>query len=92
MSVKVRKPKAEDAMRSLIESARDSIPFGISEAEMCSGGCRGCSKKLLNFLEFELDDWEQRLGSGERPSFGELNALAKTCKKIHAALSKSGLV
>ncbi len=90
--MKVTKPKTEDAMRSLIQEVREIIPFGVSEAEMCSGACRGCSKKLLNFLEFELDDWSQRLNNGEIPSLGELNSLAKTCKKIHAALDKSGLV
>ena len=86
------KPDTHIAMRQLIIEVKASIPFDMPDAQVCAGGCRGCSKKLLNFLETELDEWESRLGEGESPSFGEIESLSKTCKKIYKALCKSGLL
>ena len=78
-------------MWQIINAARASIPFTLTEAELCAGICHGCSKKLLNFLELELESWEYRLKQGERPTFGDVQRLAKTSKKIFNALAKSGL-
>ncbi len=86
------KPAPEIAMQNLIDQLKTVIPFDLSEAQLCAGGCKGCSKKLLAFLEMEIDGWESRLENGDIPSFGEINALAKTGKKIYAALNKSGLL
>ncbi|MCF7980414.1 MAG: hypothetical protein K9K86_00410 [Pseudomonadales bacterium] len=86
------KPDTRQAMLSMINEARASIPFGLSEAELCSGICHGCSKKLLNFLEMELNSWEYRLNQGESPTFGDLQQLAKISRKIYNALAKSGLI
>lgn len=86
------KPDTRQAMLSMINEARASIPFGLSEAELCSGICHGCSKKLLNFLEMELNSWEYRLNQGESPTFGDLQRLAKISRKIFNALAKSGLI
>ena len=89
---KTAKPDRQQAMRLLIQEARSTIPFGLSEAEMCSGICHGCSKKMLAFLETELDSWEYRVDQGEIPSFGDLQKLGKMSSKIYRALEKSGLV
>lgn len=86
------KPCAQTAMRSLIKTVRRSIPLDMSEAELCSGVCRGCSKKLIDFLIMELDDWECRLDQGETPRLGELESFAKSCRKIYKALQRNGLV
>ncbi len=40
------KPKTRDAMMQLIDQVRTAIPFDTSEAELCSGTCHGCPKKL----------------------------------------------
>ncbi len=86
------KPDTQTALMQVINLARQSIPFGLTEAQMCSGVCHGCSKKLLDFLEMELDSWEARIIAGEVPNLGDVSSLARMSKKIYIALSKSGLV
>ncbi len=59
---------------------------------MCLDSCNGCSVKLLEFLESELQGWEARLRAGEQSSFGDLLRLAKVAGKVHAVLERNGLV
>jgi len=80
------------AMQVLLAEIRAAIPFDLPEADICSADCRGCSKKLLEFLEMEVQGWELRLDRGDKPDFGDLNGLAKSARKIYNALSRSGLV
>ena len=87
-----RKPNVTEAMRDLIKQARAQIPFDMPDAYLCGGQCIGCSKKLLSFLEDLLIDWEERLDAGEKPTMADLCKLAKTCKKIRAALERGGLM
>ncbi|WP_299735158.1 hypothetical protein [uncultured Endozoicomonas sp.] len=86
------KPSTPEAMAILIADIRTAIPFGLSEAELCSGNCKGCSKKLLEFLDQELLDWSHRLGHGEKPNLGDIGRLEKTARKIYSALKKNQLV
>ncbi len=86
------KPDTPTAMKNLIEQVRESIPFGLSEAEICIGTCRGCPKKLMEYLDQELESWNDRLNAGEIPTLGDVSILAKTSGKIHRALSKNHLV
>ena len=71
------KPTTTVAMASLIQTIRQSTPFDLPDAEICSGTCKGCSKKLLNYLESETDRWNSKLESGDIPTLGDINALAK---------------
>ncbi|WP_252178875.1 hypothetical protein [Endozoicomonas sp. 4G] len=86
------KPNTQTAMQELILQVREAIPFDMPEAEICTGKCVGCPKKLLEFLDQELTDWESRLEDEEAPRLGDLSRLAKTSKKVHKALAKNGLV
>lgn len=86
------KPDAPTAMRQLIAQVRQALPFDLPEARVCDGPCEGCSLKLLDFLETELDDWEQRLDQGEKPGLAELSRLAKSSSRIHRILERNGLV
>ena len=86
------KPDTSTAMQNLIDEVRSAIPFGASEAQLCADTCKGCSMKLLEFLDTELEDWEQKLQDGVKPSFGDINRMAKTCKKIYMVLKKNGLI
>lgn len=86
------KPDSPTAMRQLIGQVRRTLPFDQPEARVCEGPCEGCSMKLLDYLESELDDWEQRLDDGEKPGLAELSKLAKTSKRIHRVLQKNGLI
>ena len=86
------KPDTSTAMQNLIDEVRSTLPFGASEAQLCADSCQGCSMKLLEFLESELDDWEQKLQDGVKPSFGDINRMGKTCKKVYTILKKNGLV
>jgi len=78
-------------MRQLIDQIRGALPFDLPEARVCSGPCEGCSMKLLEFVETELESWEQRLDQGETPNFGDLSKLARTARKVHRVLLDNGL-
>ncbi|MGD2118285.1 MAG: hypothetical protein PVG66_08000 [Chromatiales bacterium] len=82
-------------MHNLIQQVRQVIPFDLPEARVCSPhgeSCIGCPQKLLEYLEMELDNWQDRLQQGEVPNFGDLDKLAKSSKKIHAIMVKNGLI
>ncbi|MCG8531789.1 MAG: hypothetical protein MI749_14150 [Desulfovibrionales bacterium] len=86
------KPDTQTAMAQLIEQIREAIPFGLSEAEICHGTCQGCSKKLLDFLDQELDHWSDYLSHGGVPRLGDISRLARISKKVYRALEKNNLV
>ena len=86
------KPDTSTAMKNLIDEVRTAMPFGASDEQLCSDSCQGCSKKLLEFLESELNDWDQKLDEGIQPNFGDINRMGKTCKKVYIILKKNGLV
>ena len=68
------------------------VPFEAPEAQVCTGVCQGCSRKLLDFLESELDDWERRLDAGERPGLGDLSRLIQASHKVRRVLIRNGLI
>ena len=81
------KPATPDAMRELIHSIRQHIPFDeLDDARVCSGLCIGCSKKLLEYLEQEVIYWEEALKRAEVPSLGDVHKLGKSAKKIYKVL------
>jgi len=86
------KPNTTIAMQHLIDEVRLVIPFDANEDELCTDSCKGCSMKILEFLEMELEEWEQKLQAGIQPDFGDINRLSKTCKKVYMVLKKNGLV
>ena len=86
------KPDRPTAMRMLIQQVRTAMPFDLPEANLCSGKCNGCSQKLLDYLDTELEGWQYRLDAGETPDFGDINKIAKTSKKIYRVMEKNGLV
>ena len=86
------KPDTRTAMQTLINQIRLAIPFDTPMEKLCNGPCTGCSKKLLEYLDMELEEWEQKLASGETPNLGEINKLAKTSKKIYSILQKNDLI
>ncbi|WP_246194631.1 hypothetical protein [Allochromatium palmeri] len=79
-------------MRDLIQTLRATLPFGVPEAQICSGNCQGCSRTLLDFLESELDDWERRLAAGERLGLSEFSRLIQTSHKVRRVLIRNGLL
>lgn len=87
-----RAPDSTTAMRGLIARIRETIPFDLPAARICTGECQGCSMKLLDFLDTELSDWEQRLTSGERPGLADLSRLERLARKVHGVLVRNGLV
>ena len=86
------KPKTPVAMRELIAQIRQAIPFDMPEAQLCEGCSKGCSMKLLEYLQMEIENWEYRLEQGDIPNFGDLKRLAKSSKKIYKVLQVNGLV
>lgn len=86
------KPDTQTAMRNLIAQVRTTFPFDLPEANLCTGVCQGCSLKLLEFVGMELAGWEARLAEGEKPNLGDLDRLAKICKKTYRVLERNGLM
>lgn len=86
------KPKTPEAMRELIAQIRQEIPFDLPEARICEGICKGCSMKLLEYLEMEIETWQYRLDQADVPNFGDLKQLARSSKKIYKVLQVNGLV
>ena len=86
------KPDTRTAMGLLIRRIRETLPLDAPEARICTGACDGCSLKLLEYLDGELQEWESRLAAGERPNFGDLAGLARTARKIHRVLARNGAI
>lgn len=86
------KPDRPAAMRQLIQQVRTAMPFDLPEANLCSGQCHGCSQKLLDYLDSELQYWEYRLNQGEAPDFGDISRMARTSKKIYRVMQRNGLL
>ncbi len=79
-------------MQQLIDQVREAIPFDTPTSTLCSGICTGCSKKLLDFLDMELEEWQERLDGGDTPRLGDIQKLARRSQKIYRVLQKNGLV
>ncbi len=86
------KPDTVLAMQNLIKQIKSAIPYGLGKTDNCPDICRGCSVKLIDFLEVEIEDWEYRLVNDETPNFKDLDKLAKTAKKIYRVLISNGLI
>lgn len=87
------KPKTDVVMVNMIEQVRDSFPFELSEEELCAETCsHGCPKKLMEYMQLEIAEWEQRLEEGETPNFCDIQKFSKTGRKIYRVLEKNDLV
>ncbi len=89
--IEPRKPNTTKAMQILIKEIRETLPFHLTPNELCkeSNNCRGCSLKLLEFLNMECLNWEQKLATGEIPTIRDINSLAKIARKVHTVVSKN---
>ncbi len=87
-----RKPDRTNAMLNLITEVRADFPFTVPEANICGISCIGCPKKLLELVDTELCDWQQKITDGTIPNFGEIARLAKLCKNVRRGLKRNGLV
>ncbi len=79
-------------MRNLIAEIRNRLPFDKPEAQICSDPCRGCSIKLLDYMQSELEAWELRLDAGEKPGLADLSRLEKKGRKVYRKLRENQLV
>lgn len=86
------KPKTPLAMQQLIGKVRDTLPFDEPENYVCTDDCKGCSIKLLEFLDEELINWEQKLAKGITPGLGDVQYVARLSKKIYRVLDKNGVL
>ncbi|OOZ42426.1 hypothetical protein [Solemya elarraichensis gill symbiont] len=88
------KPSTTTVMHDIIRQVREGFPFSLDEQELCADdGCSyGCPKKLLEYIDIEIMEWEERLHSGETPNFRDVEKLAKTSRKIQRVLDKNSLL
>jgi len=84
------KPKTPVAMQQLIAQVRETLPFGTPQGYVCADECKGCSVKLLEFLDIELMDWEDRLNQGEVPGLRDVQRIARISRKVYAVLDRNG--
>ena len=80
------------AMQNLIKQIKSAILFDLGKKDTWPDSYRGCSVKLIDFLEIEIEDWEFKLANNETPNFKDLDKLAKTAKKIHRVLISNNLI
>ena len=86
------KPSTTQAMSELIKQIKAALPLDQSEGLVCTGQCQICPEKLVEYISMELENWEYRINTGEIPSFKDLSKLARSGKKIYAALDKKGFI
>jgi hypothetical protein len=79
-------------MRNLIAEIRNSMPFDRTGKQFCTDQCRGCSIKLLDYMQSELEAWEQRLAAGEKPGLADLSRLEKKGRKVCRTLRENQLL
>lgn len=85
--------RTPEAMTALIADIRTHIPFDeLDETRVCSGLCIGCPKKLLEYLEQEVEYWEGSLAVGDTPNLGDIQKLARSSTKIHKVLQKNEIL
>jgi len=87
------KPGTPVAMLDLIQQVRSVFPFAMTKEELCAETCSyGCPQKLLEFVDMEFTEWEQRINNGEIPNLGDIQKLSNTSKKVYTILKKNNLV
>ncbi|MCP4879270.1 MAG: hypothetical protein GY905_01905 [Gammaproteobacteria bacterium] len=86
------KPNTRQAMLQLIADIKQVLPFEAPEAQLCSGLCVGCPKKVMAFMEHEVSACEQALTNGQMPSLGEVQQLANTAQKVRKIMLKNQLM
>lgn len=86
------KPKTPQAMQQLIQLVRETLPFATPQGYVCADECKGCSLKLLEFLDLELMDWEDRLQQGEVPTLRDVQRMAKISRRVYQVLEKNGVL
>jgi cob(I)alamin adenosyltransferase len=88
------KPDTCIVMQDMIEQIREIIPFNTPQEDLCahSESCQGCSLKLLEFLEAEIDGWQNKLDDGVKPGFSDLSRLEKAARSVYRVLERNGVV
>lgn len=79
-------------MQQLIQEVRETLPFGTPQGYVCADQCKGCSLKLLEFLDLELMEWEDKLQQGQVPGLVDVQYIARVSRKIHSVLAKNGVL
>ena len=86
------KAKTPAAMLQLIQQVREALPFGVPQGYVCADECKGCSLKLLDYLDLELMAWEDRLQQGDVPGLADIQRLEKVSRKVYKVLDKNAVL
>ncbi len=88
-----RKPDTKTAMYQLLKVIREHIPFGLKEADMCQGICRGCSKKMMEMLDAEVSQWQADLDNDlADPTLADLAFMEKLARRTEKILRRNSLM
>lgn len=88
-----QKPNTTDAMLELLKLIRQRIPFGLKEADMCQGICRGCSKKMMEMLDAEVSQWQADLANQlATPTLADLVFIENLARRTEKILRRNHLM
>ncbi len=88
-----RKPNTKIAMYQLLDVIREHIPFGLKEADMCQGICRGCSKKMMEMLDAEVSQWQADLDNElAEPTLADIVFMEKLARRTEKILQRNKLM
>ncbi|TDP30719.1 hypothetical protein DEU29_1152 [Idiomarina aquatica] len=88
-----RKPDTKTTMYQLLDVIREHIPFGLKEADMCQGICRGCSKKMMEMLDAEVSQWQADLDNDlADPTLADLVFMEKLARRTEKILRRNSLM
>ena len=85
-------PDVKTAMENLIKEVRSKISFKLSFSGNCEGRCEECPEKLLEYLDIDLLNWEDKLKKGQNPTLTDLERLGRECLETYKILQKHGVV
>ncbi|MGW7678724.1 hypothetical protein [Shewanella sp. S23-S33] len=83
------KPNTQIAMQTLINQIKETIPLNLEEAQLCQGQCLGCSKKMLEMLDAEINYWQF---SKVTPSLKDLKNLENIGRRTYKILKRNQLL
>jgi hypothetical protein len=86
------KPNVKTAMENLIKEARAKMPFNLSFGGNCEGRCDEYPEKLLEYLDIDLLNWEDKLKKGIVPTLTDLERLGRECRETYEILKNRGII
>ena len=86
------KKDVSDTIADVLLAMRRELVEPIMYKNLCVIDCYGCPKKVFEFLETFILDWEESLKGGYRPNFGDLSKILRIANNVKVVLQKNQLI